>query len=181
MTKRTPALLLALILLLALAGCSGGVQSWTPKPYLEINGTEAERPSVDKLREGIQSLTGDEDSYVYLELAQPLDGVWYLSAALPTTGYEDGLGYILEACVENGVDDYLYLQYRTQDREEVLDWFEDFYRGKSVPPTLDQWEDISDWYYYDDYDGDYYGDDYDYGYDYGYDDYDYEDDRVGQV
>ena len=160
MAKRIIAgLLLALGLLTVLAGCAGP-ETWTPKPYLEINGEAVENPSLEKLRAGLESLDNSAESYVYLELAQPLDGVWYLSVALPMAEYEDGLGYILEACAEDGAGGYTYLQQRTQSQEELLAWFEDFYRGEAAP-DLAGWTDITDWYfddyYYDEY---YYGDDY---------------------
>ena len=88
MAKRIIAgLLLALGLLTALAGCAGP-ETWTPKPYLEINGEAVENPSPEKLRAGLESLDSSAESYVYLELAQPLDGVWYLSAALPMAEYD---------------------------------------------------------------------------------------------
>lgn len=160
MTKKLLAGCLALCLCL-LCACAGP-EDWTPKPYLEIDGAEVEDPSLDKLRKGLEGLDSTEDSYVYLELAQPLDGVWYLSAALPLAEYEDGLGYILEACAEDANGGYSYLQYRTLDKEELLGFFEPFYKGKSAP-DLSGWEDISDWYY-----DDYGGYDYDDGYDYDY-------------
>lgn len=143
-------LTLALALSLALlAGCASRKNPFfSPEVYLEINGQEVSDPTKEALLEGLKNLDGSEDSYVYLELGEPLDGVWYLSAALPLDGYEDGLGYILEACVEAGTDDFSYLQWRTTDQEEVLDWFEDFYAGKAAPDTSG-WEDISYWYYGD--------------------------------
>ena len=160
MAKRIIAgLLLALGLLTALAGCAGP-ETWTPKPYLEINGEAVENPSLEKLRAGLEGLDNRAESYVYLELAQPLDGVWYLSAALPMAEYEDGLGYILEACAEDGAGGYTYLQQRTQSQEELLAWFEDFYRGKAAP-DLAGWTAIPDWYFDDYYYADYSdGDDY---------------------
>ncbi len=161
MSKHICALLGALLLLLALGACAGP-ETWIARPYLEVNGEVVESPALEDLRTGLENLDGREESYVYLELAQPLEGVWYLSAALPLTGYEDGLGYILEACADDGMGGYSYLQYRTQDQEQVLAWFEDFFRGKAVP-DLSDWEDITDWYF-----DDYYSYDYGYDYDYGY-------------
>ena len=155
--------------LLLLAGCAGP-ETWRPKPYLELNGEAVEDPSPEKLREGILALDGTEESYVYVELAQPLSGVWYLYAALPLTGYDDGMGYFLEACAEDGAGGYRYLQSRTSSEEEVLSLLDGFYRGEAAP-DLTGWEDITQWYmdsdpyYYDGYD---YGHGYDYGYDYGY-------------
>ena len=158
--KRALAVITAAVLALCLlSGCRG-----RPAPYLEVNGREIADPSLGDLEQGLQNLDDSEESYVYLELARPVGGLWYLSAALPIAGYEDGLGYIVEACADAGEDDYTYYEYRTTDQEQVLTWFREFFRGKSAP-DISGWEDITDWYYYD------------YGYDYGYDDdysyYDY--------
>lgn len=158
--KRALAMITAALLALCLlSGC--GLR--TP-PYLEVNGREIADPSLKDLEEGLKNLDNGEESYVYLEAVRPVDGLWYLSAALPMAGYEDGLGYIVEACAAHGEDDYSYYEYRTTDQEQVLTWFRDFFRGKSAP-DISGWEDITDWYY-DDYGYDY---DYDYGYGYGYD------------
>lgn len=158
--KRALAVIAAAVLALCLlSGCRG-----RPDPYLEVNGREIADPSLGDLERGLQNLDDSEESYVYLELAQPVGGLWYLSAALPAAGYEDGLGYIVEACADAGEDDYAYYEYRTTDQEQVLTWFREFFRGKSAP-DVSGWEDITDWYYYD------YG--YDYGYDDGYGGYDY--------
>ena len=157
--KRTLALVAAAVLALCLlAGCRG-----RPAPYLEVNGREIADPSLDDLEAGLQNLDDSEESYVYLELARPVGGLWYLSAALPMAGYEDGLGYIVEACADAGEETYAYYEYRTTDREQVIAGFTEFFRGRSAP-DVSGWEDISDWYYddyYDDYDNyydyDYYG------------------------
>ncbi len=156
--------LLALALALALSllgGCAHRENPFFPQPetYLEINGQEITEPSWETLRNGLENLDSSEESYVYLELGSPLDSVWYLSAALPLEGYDDGLGYILESCVEADGENFRYLQTRTTDREQLLAWFQDFFTGKAAP-DLSAWEDISDWYYddYDDY-SESYGDD----------------------
>lgn len=159
--KRTLALVTGLCLALCLlCGCGRRWNPLAPIPYLEVDGVEVTNPSLGDLETGIQGLSDGEDSYVYLELDRPVGGLWYLSAALPLAGYEDGLGYIIEACADAGEDDYFYYEYRTTDQEQVLDWFRDFFRGKAAP-DVSEWEDITDWYY-DDYGG------YDYGYDYDY-------------
>lgn len=147
------ALVLALALCLLLCGCGRRGNPLVPAPYLEVNGQEVENPSLKDLEAGIQNLDDGEESYVYLELGEPLGGLWYLSAALPLAGYEDGLGYIVEACAADG-EGYAYYETRTADQEELLDWFRDFFRGRSAP-DISGWEDITDWYY----------DDYDYNYD----------------
>lgn len=154
--KRALAVITAAVLALCLlSGC------WErPAPYLEVNGQEIADPSLGDLEQGLQNLDDSEESYVYLELARPVGGLWYLSAALPIAGYEDGLGYIVEACADAGEDDYTYYEYRTTDQEQVLTWFREFFRGKSAP-DISGWEDITDWYYYD------------YGYDDDYSYYDY--------
>lgn len=149
--KRTLAMIFAAVLALCLlSGC------WArPVPYLEVNGREIADPSIKDLEQGLKNLDDGVESYVYLELDRPVGGLWYLSAALPEAGYEDGLGYIVEACA--AVDgDYAYYEYRTTDQEQVLTWFREFFRGRSAPDTSG-WEDITDWYYggydyYDDYD-----------------------------
>lgn len=148
--KRT---LAALVLALALC-LLGGCGQRTP-PYLEVNGREIASPSLRDLESGLRNLSDGEDSYVYLELSQPLDGLWYLSAALPLAGYEDGLGYIVEACAADG-EGYAYYECRTTDQEQLLDWFREFFRGRSAP-DISGWEDVTDWYG---------GDGYDYHYDY---------------
>jgi len=150
--KRTFAAILLALALCLLSACG---QGWDP--YLEVNGQEVADPSVKDLENGIQALDGGEDSYVYLELAQPLDGLWYLSVALPLAGYEDGQGYIVEACTGEE-ENYLYYECRTNDQEQVLTWFREFFRGRSAPDVTG-WEDITDWY----------GGGYDYGYGYDYD------------
>ena len=158
--KKLLALALALLLL---AGCAPRQNPFSPSPevYLEVNGEEVARPDWEAVRGGLENLDGSQDSYVYLELGAPLDGVWYLSAALPLDGYDDGLGYILEACVEGAGEDFFYFQTRTTDQEQLMGWFEAFYTGESAP-DVSGWEDISDWYYddydYDDYGGNYSGD-----------------------
>lgn len=158
---------LIVVVLLALCLLTGCVTRWNPfapDPYLEVNGQEIENPSIKDLENGLQNLDGGVESYVYLELDRPVGGLWYLSAALPETGYEDGLGYIIEACADAGEDDYTYYEYRTTDQKQVLTWFREFFRGKSAP-DVSGWEDITDWYF-DDYD---YYDDYYNNYDNYYD------------
>lgn len=166
--KRLMAVMTAAFLALCLLSGCGLRSPFAPDPYLEVNGQEIDNPSIKDLEAGLQNLDGGEESYVYLELARPVGGLWYLSAALPVAGYEDGLGYIVEACAAEGEDDYIYYEYRTTDQEQVLTWFRNFFRGKSAP-DISGWEDITDWYY-DGYG--YYGD---YGYDDGYGYYDYYD------
>lgn len=153
--KKSLVLILALSLAL-LGGCALRTNpfAFSSEVYLEINGQEVTSPTEEALLEGLKNLDGSEKSYVYLEPGAPVDGMWYLSAALPLDGYEDGLGYILEACVESSVTEFAYYQFRTTDQEQVLSWFKDFYAGKSAPDTSG-WEDISYWYYD-------YGDDYEY-------------------
>ena len=162
--------LLTLVLCLTLlGGCAlrKAPFSFSPEVYLEVNGQEITSPTKEDLQEGLKGLDSSEESYVYLELGKPVDGMWYLSAALPLEGYEDGLGYILEACIEAGAEDFAYLQYRTTDQDQVLTWFENFFTATSAPDTS-QWTDISYWYY-DDPGG------YDYGYDY------YKDDEIRAI
>lgn len=172
------ALIAALVLSLLFCGC----RRWNPltssPPYLEVNGQEVESPSLDDLEEGIQGLSGGANSYVYLEPSNSIDGIWSLSATLPLEGFEDGLGYIVDACWEED-NDYRYYECRTTDQEQLLDWFRDFYRGRSAP-DISGWEDVTNWYY-DDYGYDDYGydDDDGYGYD-GYYDYSY-DDRIAAI
>lgn len=160
--KRALAVFAAAVLgLCLLSGCWG-----RPVPYLEVNGQEIANPSIKELEAGLQNLDDGVESYVYLELDRPVGGLWYLSAALPEAGYDDGLGYIVEACAAAGEDDYTYYEYRTTDQEQVFDWFRDFFRGKAAP-DVSGWEDITDWY-----DGGYdYYDDYGWDYDYSYYDY----------
>ena len=162
--KRTLAVIAAAVLMLCLfSGCRARWNPLAPEPYLEVNGREIADPSLKDLEEGLQNLDDGVESYVYLELSRPVGGLWYLSAALPEAGYEDGLGYIVEACADAGEDDYAYYEYRTTDQEQLLDWFREFFRGRSAP-DVSGWEDITDWYYGG----------YDYDYDYGYyDGYDY--------
>ncbi len=148
-----------------LCGCAQAGNPFAPERYLEVDGQEIPGPTWRDVEKAVEGLNGGEDSYVYLELGQPLDGVWYLSAALPLAEYEDGLGYIVDACLEEG-GDYRYYECRTTDREELLSWFEDFFRGRAAP-DLAGWEDITDWY-----DG---------GYDDGYPYYGYDDDEIASI
>lgn len=155
------------LLALALACCLGLLWGCGalpgPERYLEVNGREVPDPSWQDVAAALRGLNDGEDSYVYLELGEALDGVWYLSAALPLAEYEDGLGYIVEACAGEE-DAYRYYEARTTDPDEVSGWFEEFFRGRGAP-DLTGWEEITDWY------GDYgYGDDSPYGYDAPYQD-----------
>lgn len=164
-TTRNALIAAALLILCLLSGCSGRWNPFAPDPYLEVNGQTIEAPSLKDLEQGLKNLDNGVESYVYLELERPVGGLWYLSAALPEAGYEDGLGYIVEACADAGEDDYSFYECRTTDQEQVLAWFRDFFRGKSAP-DISGWEDITDWYYddYDYYNGfdDYYNNYYDY-------------------
>lgn len=168
--KRILAVMMAAALCLCLFSGCGLRNPFAPDPYLEVNGQEITDPSLKDLEAGLRNLDDGVESYVYLELSRPVGGLWYLSAALPEAGYEDGLGYIVEACAAEGEDDYSYYEYRTTDQEQVLTWFRNFFRGRSAP-DITGWEDVTDWYYYD----------YDYGYDDGYGYYDHFYDYNGGV
>ena len=79
-----------------LCGCAQAGNPFAPERYLEVDGQEVPGPTWRDVEKAVEGLNGGEDSYVYLELGQPLDGVWYLSAALPLTEYEDGV--TLKSC-----------------------------------------------------------------------------------
>lgn len=128
--------------------------------YLEIDGESSSDFTLDEVRAGIKGLTGDPGSYIALEPAEPIDGSCWMQAALPEYGWDDGKGYIVEVCVEEGWGFYTIYRARTRDVDEVIGCFSRYYK-KGKLPNLAAWEDVTDEYYYDDYD--------DYG-GYGYDD-----------
>ena len=155
-----------LVAALLLAGCGGRTYS------LETGSGTTEECSFAQVEEAIRDLTGAEDSYLLLAPDAPIGDSIYLQAMLPYSYSDDGLGYIVEICLENALG-YTFYEARTTDIDQVIRCFSQYYHLQKLP-NIAVWEDVTDddWWY-DDY-GDWYDE---YG---GYDEYDdYDDDQGG--
>lgn len=157
--KRSLALCLAALLccLSLMAGCGA------PAYLLEIDGREVWDFTFSEVEAAIRGLNNSYESYVLLQPETPIKKSLYMEAYLPAFGSDDGLGYVVEICVEDFFGNYRYYQARTADVNDVIRCFSRYYKGQALP-NLTAWQDVTydyfDYYdYYDDYD--YY--DYDYG------------------
>ena len=135
--------------LVLLAGCGGRTYS------LESGQGVVEECSFQQVEDAIRSLTGAEDSYLILTPDAPIDGSFYLQAMLPYSYSDDGLGYILDICLEDSGYGYTLYEARTTEIDDVIRCFSQYYKLQKLP-NLTAWENVSGsgWYdvWYDDFD-----------------------------